>query len=123
MKHTVRVDCLRALRQDFHFWFAQFAIERMNLTIDIADANVVHIYQCQFTHPRTGQRFHRPGPNPAQPDHTNVSAQATLDGGAGVNSVDYGTGTKFGTDPHLGSPSKITNFGYTRTAAKNLFMP
>jgi hypothetical protein len=60
MGAAIGIDCFHAGRHHFHFWFAQFAIQGMKLTIHVADADVVQINQRQLTDARSGQCFYGP---------------------------------------------------------------
>jgi len=54
MEHAIRVDCLHALGQNFHLGLPQFSLQRVQLTVDIADTDVIKVHQGQLSNPRPG---------------------------------------------------------------------
>jgi hypothetical protein len=54
MDLALRIDGSRSLRHHFHFCPAELPVQRMQLTIHVADANLVQIDQRELPHAAPG---------------------------------------------------------------------
>ena len=78
MHDAVGVNGPHAPRQDFDLGLAQLAVQRMELAVDVADADIVQIHQGQLANAGAGQGFDRPRADPAQANDANMGAPAPL---------------------------------------------
>ena len=69
---TLGIDEANTLRQGVHLLLADGSIQRVQLTIDITDTDIVEVDQRELTHATSSQSFHRPRPNATHPNHTYV---------------------------------------------------
>ncbi len=65
MHGTTGVDAAQPLGHHLDLGLADGAVERMQLTVGVADADIVQIEQRDFAHPGAGNRFRRPGADAA----------------------------------------------------------
>ena len=82
MKRTVRVYGENPAGKHFDFGSAQLAIEGVDLAIDVADANIVHIDESQLADARAGERLYRPGANSAETYDADVGIAQSSQAGA-----------------------------------------
>jgi len=82
MKRAVRVYGENPAGKHFDFGSAQFAIEGVDLAIDVADANIVHIDESQLADARAGERLYRPGANSAETYDADVCTAQSSQAGA-----------------------------------------
>jgi len=60
MHRAVRVDAAQALSHHLDLGLAHGAVQGMQLTVAVADADIIQIKQRDLAHPTTGDGFRRP---------------------------------------------------------------
>src|ERR1035441_2967858 len=64
MHIAVGINGSQAARQDLDLGLAELAVQRMELAVDVADANVIQIDESQLANAGHCQGFDLPGANP-----------------------------------------------------------
>ena len=67
--NAIRVDGANPMFHNLHFWFSQFGGQRMDLSVDVADADVIQVNEREFANAGPGQRLNRPRANAAESNH------------------------------------------------------
>ncbi|MNN03674.1 hypothetical protein D3C81_1163730 [compost metagenome] len=77
MHRAVRVDPAQALGHHFDLGFADGAVQRVQLAVGVADANIVEVEQRNLAHAATSHGFRRPRTNATDADDRHMGrAQA-----------------------------------------------
>src|ERR1035441_6547504 len=78
MHNAVGINGSPAERQDLDIRLAELAVQRMELAVDVADANVIQIDESQLANAGPRQGFDRPGANPAEANNAYMGAPTPL---------------------------------------------
>ncbi|MNJ60041.1 hypothetical protein D3C77_557520 [compost metagenome] len=117
-----RVDGPQALGHDLGLGAADIALLGMQLTVGIADADIIEVEQGDFAHAATGHGFGRPGADPADTDDGYVGLAQALQAVVTVQPGDTGKAWIFCTHgPTPKKPARI--IGLLRRDGTLLYPP
>src|SRR4051794_4714965 len=72
MRHAIRIDRADPPRHHVNFRLAQLPVERVELPIDITNADIIEVNEGQLSYARPRQRSKGPGTAPAKPNHRHM---------------------------------------------------
>ncbi|MNS84851.1 hypothetical protein D3C72_1186900 [compost metagenome] len=78
MHRAVRVDPAQALGHHLDLGFADGAVQRVQLAVGVADANVIKVEQRNLADATTGHGFRRPGTDATDADNRHMGRAQAL---------------------------------------------
>src|SRR4051794_1632067 len=88
MDLAARVDGPHTPLQHLNFGMTELPIQGVQLTVDVADADVVQVNQSQSTDPRARERFDGPRTHAAHAHHAHMGLAHVLQTGASKQAPD-----------------------------------
>eukprot|EP01132_Coremiostelium_polycephalum_P011237 gene11238-biopygen4196 len=97
---AIRVDAFQALGHDLDLGLAHRAVQRMQLTVAVADAYIIEVKQRNLAHAAASDGFRRPRTHPAHADDGHMGRLQALQAFNAIQAGDAGKPWIFCTHDH-----------------------